>query len=53
MPKFGNYSDLDTLLGDLDNYRFPIMLKPVDSSGSKGVAKIDAQVGVAEWFSHD
>lgn len=51
VPKFGNYSDLDTLLGDLDNYRFPIMLKPVDSSGSKGVAKIDAPVGVPECFS--
>ncbi|MCR4874146.1 MAG: ATP-grasp domain-containing protein [Clostridia bacterium] len=34
---FDNYSDA---YNDIDNYSFPIMVKPVDSSGSKGVVKV-------------
>lgn len=41
VPKFGEYTNLDSLLNDINNYDFPLMLKPVDSSGSKGVVKIE------------
>lgn len=34
---FNNYLDA---FNDIDNYTFPIMVKPVDSSGSKGVVKV-------------
>lgn len=42
-PKAGGYGNLDDALDDLLKgvYRFPVIVKPVDSSGSKGVARID------------
>ena len=39
------------LLSEIGLFRFPIMLKPVDSSGSKGVVRIDSPVLVADCFS--
>ena len=39
-PKFKIYSDLNSLLSDFDNFDRPMIIKPVDSSGSKGIARI-------------
>lgn len=43
-PKAKGYSDINEAFSDLlDNYfRFPVIVKPVDSSGSKGVGKINS-----------
>ena len=41
VPVAKGYSDINELIGEWDAYRKPIMIKPVDSSGSKGVTKID------------
>lgn len=43
-PKAAGYTDIQCALGDIGsaNYRFPIIVKPVDSSGSKGVSRIDS-----------
>ena len=40
VPKYKSYSDWENLERDLDSFDFPLLLKPVDSSGSKGVVKI-------------
>jgi biotin carboxylase len=42
-PKAKAYSCLEEVVGDLyaGYFSFPVILKPVDSSGSKGVARID------------
>lgn len=42
-PRAKGYEDLDAAFADIqDNYfQFPIIVKPVDSSGSKGVSRID------------
>ena len=36
-----DYSEINLMLQEIDNFKFPVMVKPVDSSGSKGVKKID------------
>lgn len=35
------YEELDQMFADMKAFRFPVMVKPVDSSGSKGVKKIE------------
>ena len=42
-PVANGYSDISDALSDIKNgvYRLPIIVKPVDSSGSKGVSRID------------
>ena len=39
-PQAGGYSSLEEAEADIDRFQFPVMVKPVDSSGSKGVVKI-------------
>ena len=34
------YTDIDTMKANADRFKFPVMVKPVDSSGSKGINKI-------------
>lgn len=42
-PKAKSYSNLVDAIKDLENnyFKYPVIIKPVDSSGSKGVAKIN------------
>lgn len=35
------YTEIDKLIREINEFRFPVMIKPVDSSGSKGVKKIE------------
>ena len=44
-PKAEGYADIQSALKDIkDNrYTFPLIVKPVDSSGSKGVSRVDCQ----------
>lgn len=39
-PVAGGYSRYEDALADISRYRFPVMVKPVDASGSKGVVKV-------------
>ena len=39
VPNVGVYSDLETGLKEY-NFNFPVIIKPVDSAGSKGVSKV-------------
>lgn len=40
-PKAEGYSSANEAIKELDDYKFPIIIKPVDSSGSKGVTKLE------------
>lgn len=40
-PRSGGYTTLEAARADIGRYTFPVMVKPVDASGSKGVVKID------------
>jgi len=39
-PQAGGYTTYEAALADIGRFKFPVMVKPVDSSGSKGVVKI-------------
>ena len=39
-PKAHGYTNFEDAYNDVDQFTFPVMVKPVDSSGSKGVVKI-------------
>ena len=39
-PKAKGYTRYEDALADIGEFKFPVMVKPVDSSGSKGVVKI-------------
>jgi biotin carboxylase len=40
VPETFCYQDYDSFIADKDKFNFPVMVKPVDSSGSKGINKI-------------
>lgn len=41
VPKARNYSNLEDAVNDIDFFTWPVIVKPVDSAGSKGVSRID------------
>ena len=49
-PKAKSYSNIDDLM--IDEWDFPIMVKPIDSSGSKGVTKVSNQSEFSKAFSY-
>ncbi len=40
VPKAKGYTSYEEALEDIDNFKLPVMVKPVDSSGSKGINKL-------------
>jgi len=40
VPKARGYTKYEDALADIDNFKLPVMVKPVDSSGSKGINKL-------------
>ena len=47
-PKAKGYSSIDEALKDIDGFSWPIMVKPVDSCGSKGVVKVEKKEDLRE-----
>lgn len=41
VPKAKGYDSIETAKADFHHYKMPVMVKPVDSSGSRGISKID------------
>ena len=41
VPKAKSYISVEKALEEIDNYTLPVIVKPVDSAGSKGVKKVD------------
>lgn len=39
-PKAAGYTNYEDAYSDINDFKFPVMVKPVDSSGSKGVVKV-------------
>ena len=53
-PKSRRYSSKDEALADVDGWdsdprapKFPVMVKPVDSAGSKGCSRVDSAAGLS------
>ena len=40
-PKAKGYTDVEDALKDVDYFNWPVIVKPVDSAGSKGVTKVE------------
>ncbi|NFE95396.1 ATP-grasp domain-containing protein [Clostridium botulinum] len=40
-PRAKGYSNIENIKNEIKNFRLPVIIKPVDSSGSKGVSKLD------------
>ena len=47
-PKARGYSSYDEIANEVDEFIFPIMVKPGDSSGSKGVVKVERRSGLKD-----
>lgn len=41
VPKAKGFSSVEEALADLDWYEFPVIVKPTDAAGSKGVTRVD------------
>lgn len=41
VPIAKNYNSVEDALNDIDNYHWPVIVKPTDSAGSKGVTRVD------------
>lgn len=41
VPKARGYKDIDSALNDINYFSFPVIVKPTDSAGSKGVSRVD------------
>lgn len=46
-PRANGYASYEAALEEFDRYRLPVMVKPVDSSGSKGVSKVCVKEALA------
>ncbi|WP_448920219.1 ATP-grasp domain-containing protein [Eubacterium sp.] len=40
VPRSKSYTDYESVVADADKFSYPVMVKPVDSSGSKGINKV-------------
>lgn len=47
-PAAGGFTDKTTAKAEIDSFRFPVIIKPVDSSGSKGATVLHDKVGLDE-----
>lgn len=42
VPKSKKYDDIEVALKDMDRFSWPVIVKPTDSCGSRGVTKVDS-----------
>lgn len=52
VPVSGGYSDYETASNDLGRFSFPVIVKPTDSAGSKGVSRVDSPADLPGAFAH-
>jgi len=49
VPHAKGYTSYEDALADIDSFRLPVMVKPVDSSGSKGINKLTDKSRLKEF----
>lgn len=52
VPFAKGYTDFNEAKGEAELFRWPVIIKPVDSAGSKGVTKIDSIAGLKTAAEH-
>ena len=48
VPRAKGFSSMDDALSDLSWFRYPVIVKPTDSAGSKGVSRVDSEKQLKE-----
>lgn len=51
-PKAKGYTSIKDALDDIDGFKLPVIIKPVDSSGSKGVTKLEDVAKLREQIEY-
>lgn len=52
VPTAKGYTDVEEALRDVDLFRWPVIVKPTDSAGSKGVNRVDDPVGLRKAIEY-
>ena len=52
VPIAKGYSDVEEAMNDVDIFNWPVIVKPVDSAGSKGVTRVDAPEDLQKAIAH-
>lgn len=52
VPVSAGYDNYEEAADDLDRFTFPIIVKPTDSAGSKGVSRVDSKTQLQSAFQH-
>ena len=52
VPNARGYSENDDALKDVDYFNWPVIVKPVDSAGSKGVTRVDDPADLPAAIAH-
>ena len=52
VPNARGYSEVDDALKDIDYFNWPVIVKPVDSAGSKGVTRVDDPADLSAAIAH-
>lgn len=52
VPVAKSYKDVDVAIKDADIFNWPVVVKPTDSAGSKGVARVDDPKDLKESIQH-
>ena len=52
VPNARGYNEADDALKDIDYFNWPVIVKPVDSAGSKGVTRVDDSADLPAAIAH-
>lgn len=52
VPNAKGYTNLNDALADVDYFNWPVIVKPVDSAGSKGVSRVDTPNDLAKAIEY-
>lgn len=52
VPQAGGYDDIEEAMNDAGRYNWPVIVKPVDSAGSKGVTRVDDPADLRKALEH-
>ena len=52
VPKAKGYTDVEEAIKDVDYFNWPVIVKPVDSAGSKGVTRVDNPKNLKTAIAH-
>lgn len=52
VPNAKGYTSIDEALNDIGIYHWPVIVKPTDSAGSKGVTKVEDPINLREGIEH-